>query len=41
MQDANSVVDDILKDPLCNSILVMQVGNARLEVNAIQFPFVD
>ena len=41
MQYANSVVDDILKDPLYNAILVMQVGNVGLEVNAFQFPFVD
>ena len=41
MQYANSVIDDVLKDPLYNPILVVRVGNAWLEVNAISFPFVD
>ena len=35
------MIDNILKDSLCYTILVMRVGNAWLEVNAIQFLFVD
>jgi hypothetical protein len=35
------MIDDVLKDPLCNAILVVQVGNAWLEVNAISFLFVN